>query len=228
MDIYLFDRAFRSILMHYLEIIEVKFKTSYAYYFSEYCQSGDCYTHIDCYTNFWEAVESLNSIMQTTKRLSNEEAYIKHHMVNKKEFPIWVLVESATFGGISKLYSHTRPEIQSKIADHFQYPGKKGPDILKSVIHRLAVLRNACAHESRLFNKPIAIKPPLMKADKKYLPDPRTGDAGVWGDILTMRRFLSQQEFSAMINNIKEIHRQYPFVAMEHYKFHPDWEVLFT
>ncbi len=225
-DIYSFDSILRNILLFYLGQIETSFKSSYAYYFSEYSNSGACYENMNYYTNFSEAVANLNVVFQNVKKSYKDEFFVKHHMENHMEFPIWVLIESFTFGNISRLYSITCDDVKRKISKHFGFPGEKGPFHLGNVIHCLSLLRNFCAHGSRLFNKQLTIKPSLSSKEKKLLRDPSTSDSGIWGEILMMRRLLAEKEFLNMIERIKNAHNDYPFVDLKYYQFPDNWDVL--
>lgn len=79
----------------------------------------------------------------------SNEIFIKHHRkYYNSQFPIWVAVEVLTFSSISILYSNLFPNDKRIIAREFNL---KTPDLLENWLHVLSVLRNKCAHFSRLY-----------------------------------------------------------------------------
>jgi abortive infection bacteriophage resistance protein len=88
----------------------------------------------------------------------SHERFIKTY--NQKyagQFPIWVAVEVMSFGDLSKLYHLLPGPLKKKISSAYD-----GLDetLLTNWIQCCAVLRNLCAHNSRIFSRniPIPIK----------------------------------------------------------------------
>jgi abortive infection bacteriophage resistance protein len=120
-----------------------------------------------------------------------------HHYNNKysvsKYPPGWMTIEILSFGQVSKLYSsikNTIPE-KKKIAKTLGLPTY---DYLQSWTQSISVLRNHCAHHSRIWNR-IFINPPKSLAYSNYnwlkkLPD-RNEDKLVYYGLCLLKFFLN-------------------------------------
>jgi len=80
----------------------------------------------------------------------SKEDCIKWHKIEKKEIPFWVAVESWDFGNLSKYYSMLRSSYQRKICFRLDIDNEK---ILENWLHEINILRNRCAHHSRIWNQ---------------------------------------------------------------------------
>lgn len=228
MDIYMFDRDLRHILLSYLDIIEVSFKSIYAYEFSKKYGpmgylDGSNFTDLNRYHSTISKVEE-----QKNKRLSNE-AYLKHFINDLHEdIPFWAYIDLFTISNISILYSISMPELQNNIVSHYPISNSnKSGTILGSTMKSMTIIRNLSAHESRLYNRLFDQRPNLNRKDKKLLitkPDGSPDNSHLYGFVLLMRQLLLPDEFLAMKEELVAIHQKYPFVKMDNYGFRSDWE----
>lgn len=226
MEIYNFDHEFRHILLKYIGIIEVRIKSVYAYEFSKmYGPLG--YRSGEHFTNYHEHLKILNKAnVQMEKNLSYE-ACIKHFVEELHEdLPLWAFVELMTISDISKLYEITDEDVQKEVVKVFSLRGKKAPEILVKILHGIVIVRNLCAHESRLYNRIFITKPSLSSDDKKLLNITKSGkidNSHLFGHVLNMRRILTVREFENLKNEINDLCVKYPFVNMKYYGFNPNW-----
>lgn len=227
MDIYHFDHAFRHLLLKYLDKIETRFKSVYAYRFvashgpTGYLQET-LFTALDVYHDTMSKVET-----QKSTRLPHE-AYLKHFVEELKEpIPFWAYVDLFTIGNISMLYAITDPAVKEQVARDFGLPMKKGAALLGEFMHSMTILRNLCAHGSRLYNRLFNQKPSLRKADKQRLrplPDGTPDNAHLYGYIFVMKRLLTPEESTELLRELIALTGQYPFVRMKYYGFSDDWK----
>ncbi|MBR6245395.1 Abi family protein [bacterium] len=170
-DIYEFDHALRHILLCYIELIEVTLKSVYSYEFTKsygavgYLESK----HFSDPIKYKEITEKTEK--QKKARLPHE-AYLKHFIedLHQNQIPLWAYVDLFTISDISFLYSISEPEIKNTVAKFFGLdPDKKGAELLKSFMHSLTIIRNLCAHGSRLFNRLFEQKPWLNKKELSLL-----------------------------------------------------------
>ncbi|WP_163136175.1 Abi family protein [Bacillus subtilis] len=145
---YEFDEKLRRILLGVVEYIEVSFRAKLAYYFSE--------THEPLgYQNsenfeFEEAHQEFMSYLKD-KITKSRELFVMHH---KKQYgsqlPLWVAVELFTMGMLSKFYKNMKTEDQKVIAKNVF---GINPGVLSQNLQSITILRNTCAHYSRVYNK---------------------------------------------------------------------------
>lgn len=222
-DIYCFDHELRHILLKYLEIIEVHFKSIYTYEFTkihgsigylneQYFSDSDMYTRI-----------SSKAEEQRNKRLPHE-SYLKHFIKELQQpLPLWAYVDLLTIADISFLYSITEPTIQKSIALNFNVPYK----VLGRFMHSMTILRNLCAHRSRLYNRLFEQKPKLSKNERLLLRTTNNGnadDSHLYSFIILMKRLLTNNDFIEMKNELISLTQKYPFVHMKYYGFNDNWK----
>lgn len=225
-DIYNFDHELRHILLQYLEVIEVQMKSVYAYEFTK-THGPAGYLNASFFTNKARHEEIIKKAeLQKTQRLSHE-AYLKHFVNDlKQDIPLWAYVDLLTISDISFLYAISEQPIKNAVARTFGLGMSRGASILGSYMHSMTIIRNLCAHGSRIYNRLFEQKPSLNKAEKALLIRDSKGEldnAHFYGFLLIMRRILPEAEFSGLKEAIIALTRKYPFVRMDYYGFRSDW-----
>lgn len=225
-DIYNFDHELRHILLQYIEVIEVTVKSIYSYEFTKrYGATGYLdVTHFSDDVKYHEIIDKANK--QKMARLPHE-AYLKHFVEDlHQDIPLWAYVDLLTISDISFLYSISDHDVQDAVASVLGII-HRGPDILKRFMHSMTIIRNLCAHGSRLYNRLFEQKPWLNKRERSLLRKDKSGtidNSHLFGFILIMRRLLKPEEFTAMVNEISVLTIRYPFVNMKYYGFCDDWK----
>ncbi len=167
LDLYEFDRELRLLVMDAIERIEVSIRTQFAYHLS-YCYGSHAHLKTELFTNpltYASSVLSLETSVQQSK-----EPFIKHLKKKYEELlpPIWASVELLTLGQLSKWYSNLAKRADRKIiADSYDLD----QSVLQSFLHQLTIIRNICAHHSRLWNRPFPIKTAIPKTRPASLSD---------------------------------------------------------
>lgn len=225
-DIYRFDHDFRHVLLQYIEIIEVTVKSIYAYEFTKrYGPTG--YLDAAHFTDESKHQEIIAKAEKQKESRKDHEAYIKHFVDDLHEdLPLWAYVDLFTISDISFLYKISDQSVQVSVAEALDLK-VHGAELLKSFMHSMTIIRNLCAHGSRLYNRLFQQKPFLNKREKRILIKNEKGiidNAHLFGFILIMRRLLESNDFNSMKNEIKELEEKYPFINMKYYGFPDDWE----
>lgn len=229
-DIYSFDHELRHILLTFLETIEVTIKSIYSHEFTKiYGPTG--YLSEKNYMNEEKHSEIMSKANAQKEARLPHEAYLKHFVRDlKQDIPLWAFVDLLTISDISFLYAISKPELKKIIADQFGFTFHNGTATLGNMLHKITIIRNLCAHGSRLYNRLFEQKPPLNKKELKLLRMNKNGqvdNAHLYGYILIMRRLLPSEDFQELKNSILRLTEKYPFVRMDYYGFRDDWkEVL--
>ena len=159
LDLYIFDRELRLLLLDAIERIEVSIRSKLAYYLAESFGSH-ALLKPDIFLCALKYSKTLDKLKSEIDR-NSAELFIKHHFEKYKEElpPIWVCVEVMTLGQISNWLSNIKErKYRQIIAKSYGLDEK----ILCSFLHHLTIIRNACAHHSRVWNKrfPLAFSLP--------------------------------------------------------------------
>ena len=158
-NIYLFDKKLRNLIFTAIQDIEVALRTRIIHFYSlEHGAFGfmneqlfkDKMLHETCLANIRKEINR-----------SNEE-FLKEHFAkyDEPDFPpVWKVLEVVSFGTLSKLYYNIKDtNVKKQVAKSFNLPQYT---YLESWIKSAVILRNACAHHSRLWNKRFPWKPQL-------------------------------------------------------------------
>lgn len=148
--LYEFDRRLRSITMSAIERLEVAIRGSWAYHLA--MRSGP-HGYLDqrLYTDpqFYQAnLKGLQDDIAYSK-----DVFIKHYYdkySGPQMPPVWMASEIMTFGRLSRWYKALdQATDRQAIADPFDLDEA----IFVPFVHHLSVVRNTCAHHSRLWNR---------------------------------------------------------------------------
>lgn len=226
-DIYNFDHDLRHLLLKYIEIIEVKIKSIYTYEFTKkYGPTG--YLNSQLFTNPARYSEIISRTTEQKKLRLSHEAYLKHFVVDlQQDVPLWAYIDLFTIANISFFYSISDPIIKKIVAIRFNLHMSSNDKLLGQFMHSMTIIRNLCAHGSRLYNRLFEQRPSLNKKELSLLranKDNTIDNAHLYGFIFIMKRLLHNNEFTAMKEEIILLTKRYPFVLMKHYGFRDDWK----
>lgn len=172
LEIYIFDRKLRLLIMEALERIEVTLRAQWSSTLALHSlalhhnnhDANNCdnscgshaYTNPDFFRNTRYHQNAIDKIQSEFREISNTrgEAFILHYK-NKYSSPalppIWAVVETMTFGELSRWFNNTNhTETNRTIMLAFGMPNI---GVTKSIFHTLTLVRNICAHHGRLWNR---------------------------------------------------------------------------
>jgi abortive infection bacteriophage resistance protein len=152
---YTFDRELRLLVLDAIERIEISIRASWAYQLAK-ARGSHAHLNPDLYTNkliFAKQITKLDKEVQQSK-----EEFIQHFKEKYDEElpPIWAVCEVLTLGTLSKLYGSLKHvKDQKTISKCYGL----SPELFESWLHHLVLVRNICAHHSRLWNRSFTIVP---------------------------------------------------------------------
>lgn len=159
-----FDRKLRSLLFSIIEEIELRLRSIIAYHYSHaYGALGykDADNFDEKHHNHDRMIENIEGAI----RKNEKQLFVSHHIKKYDgKFPFWVIVELFTLGELSIFYSDLHTKDKKVIAKEFNVHYAN----LRSWLMCLTILRNYCAHYSRIYYNtfPATPKPP---ANLSYL-----------------------------------------------------------
>lgn len=86
----------------------------------------------------------------------SKEECILHHKKNGRDIPFWVVVETWDFGLLATYYANLKDTFKNKVCKRLEILDKDGnpnKKILAGWLQELNILRNHCAHHSRIWNR---------------------------------------------------------------------------
>ena len=159
LNLYIFDRELRLLVIDAIERIEVSVRSKWAYFF---CEKYGAHAHLD--SNLFKKIQTHQKSISTLKKsvLKSKEPFIRHLDDNYDEAlpPLWALVEIMTFGQLSHWFGMLKLRSDKNAVARVYDMDEKN---FVSILHHLAVVRNKCAHHSRLWNCEFTVIPKLPR-----------------------------------------------------------------
>lgn len=167
LDLYIFDRKIRMLLLDALERVEVAAKSTISDAGALHGQGGAFWLMSDA--NFDRGTHG--EVQQTVLDRANDGTsgfylFIRHFFSTylEPQPPSWMVMETLSFAEISKIYKRMKGNLRQPVAAHFSVQH----DVLQSWLHALAFGRNLCAHHCRVWNRAFTIEP---KIPRQYTGD---------------------------------------------------------
>jgi abortive infection bacteriophage resistance protein len=174
-DLYLFDKKLRQLMLDAIERIEIYMRSiiaheigridPLAYRKKEFISPSAAETtkKEGVTVNHWG-----NWMKKLCERIEvSKEDSIRWHRDRGCPIPFWAVVECWDYGLMSKYFENLNGRCKQKIINRLEI---KNPAILANWLQEIGILRNKCAHHSRIWNReasnPISIK--AMKDDPYF------------------------------------------------------------
>lgn len=199
--LYEFDRGLRELFLRYLCQVERHVRSLISYYFSEkYGESQQEYLNRTHYQYTGGNIQRVNKLINKLSDIidpDSQYAYIKHYVSRNYNVPLWVLLNTVTFGTLSKMYMLLQQDLQFKISSDFRGINESQ---LTSILSILSKYRNVCAHNERLFfYRTRESIPDLLLHEKLGIPKTgaqyKFGKSDLFSVVIVMRYLLPKDDF---------------------------------
>lgn len=162
--IYVFDRELRLLLLDAIERVEISLRTTFAQHLADrYGAFAHDQAGLFSNQDAWRISQA--KLLKEYQR--SRETFAEHYRGRYPELntpPIWVTCELMMFGELSHwLKNLTLAEDRQAIANVYGLDER----VLCSFAHHLTIVRNNCAHHSRVWNRRFALRFTLPKKKPK-------------------------------------------------------------
>lgn len=220
-DLYNFDIELKYLVYNALQTIELYFRTQIAYYHSlKFGATG--YLDELNFTQNPKKPKTHKSLINTMFKEINRsnESFIKHFKDNYYEIPLWAVVEVMSFRTLSNFYSLLKTNEQKQICDIFSID----KSVLVNWLHVATLVRNICAHHSRLWNKTLAV---ILKIPNKniFFKDIKLNNQKIFSFLSVMVYLLNKIDSKNNFKNeLKILLKKYPKVDLFSMGFYEGWQ----
>lgn len=213
--LYEFDKKFRNLLLGVLESIEIAFRSHISYILAHsYGATG--YLNTSTFIDTAIHKDTICKLLSEIER--SDEMFIRHHKVNYDGiFPVWVALEVASFGLISRIFSNLNNVDKKLISKtYYNLPHR----YIKSWLYVLSTFRNRCAHHGRIYNKKLTIKPVLHKIDINC----EIRNDQVFSIVYILKKLLiNPLEWTEFVISLESLINSYDMVDIELMGFPKNW-----
>ncbi len=163
----------------------------------------------------------------------SNDVFIKHNFdKHEGEVPVWAVVEVLSFGTLSKIIKNLKTGKGSAyevLMKHYKYVTQKGNKVkpsqkmFTSWVQAVSVLRNMCAHNSRVYNRTIHTAPEILHADK-ISPPPKNN--GLYQILLAMKYLrASDDEWREFVEDLDKLFQAYnSVITLSAMNLPTDWK----
>lgn len=234
LNIYEFDAKLSHILFEFLSKIEVALRARLVAALSKYSDPlilNDP-SKFEDKSYYWKNQSSIASEIARSS-----DVFVKHNFKKYEgAIPIWAVVEVMSFGTLSKVIKTLKTGKQgvySSLASCYKFKTSKGnlttpsKDMFSSWIQAASVMRNICAHNSRIYNRSFTAIPELISTDSIT---PTQKFNGVYPIILAMKYLRpSDESWLNFVSEFKSLIETYSnIITPQKLHFPNDWEQHFV
>ena len=191
MNLYDFDQELSHMIFAMISKIEVALRTRLV---DALLIHGDALIFKDS-SIFVEKDKYWSNLATVSSEIARSgDVFIRHNFKKHEgEIPVWAMVEVISFGTLSKIIKnlkHGPGSSYAALADNYKYISPKGKSVLPSQkrfsswVKAVSILRNMCAHNSRIYNRTIHTTPELIDTDKI---NPQPAHNGLYQILLAMK-----------------------------------------
>lgn len=234
LSLYRFDTALSHLISCMLSSIEVALRVRLNESLLVYCDPlvlNDPTVFSDKKI-YWQNVGTIASEIARSN-----DVFIKHNFSKHGgQIPLWATVEVMSFGTLSKTIKNLKTgpgTAYDKLAEYYKYKSPNGKmvkpnkQMFSSWIQSASVLRNMCAHNSRIYNRVISTTPELIAIDQ-IVPQPRFN--GLYQIMLAMKYLRPTDEtWVEFVTELNHLISEYSTVVdLCRMNFPADWENHFV
>lgn len=233
LTLYHFDSELSHLLFSYLSKIEVALRSRLVIAF-QITQDALILNDPSAFNNkkwYWR-----NQGTVASEIYRSNDVFIEHNY-NKYEgaVPLWASVEVMSFGSLSKTIKNLKTGNQSVfslLVQNYKFKNANGNDVnpskdmFTSWIQAASVIRNICAHNSRIYNRVISTRPQLISSDA-ISPQPRYN--GLYQIMLSMKYLRpTEDSWSAFVADFERLLLKYSGAYnIKRMNFPSDWRQHF-
>lgn len=159
LNLYVFDRELRLLVLDAIERVEVSARSQWAY---QLAHKHGPHAHLDGALAFKPYLWQINLDKLSDEVDRSDEAFVKHLKATYREAlpPVWAVCEVMSLGLLSRWFNNLKPMPTRRAISAVYGVDEK---VLESWLRHLSLVRNTCAHHSRLWNREFTITPLLPR-----------------------------------------------------------------
>jgi abortive infection bacteriophage resistance protein len=222
---YQFDKELRSIILSHIEQIEIALRAKLTNYFSlnhgfYWYTEYDLFHDKDVYNRINEEIKVYFDDPQERFLIKFKSKYYSESLP-----PSNMAMETLSFGKLSRLFEGVvNHKEKASISEDCGLPNT----ILSTWFIRLTIVRNICAHHSRLWNRKLSASQPKIPTRKKHQFKgelPADFHTSVYGVIAMIDRLLSNiNPTNEFTHKITELLDEYPSINTSMMGFPENWK----
>lgn len=213
--LYKFDEELRGLFFKNLCRVERRIRSSISYHFcKKHGEHQEEYLNPNNYNNLSKnknGIAKLIKMLDIMAKQNRDHEYLVYQRNKYHNIPLWVIMNTLTFGQISKMFEFLPQNIQGTVCQDF---GNVKKNEMIKYLKVLTLYRNVCAHNERLFSYRTYIDIPdtllhkkmnISKNGSKYI----YGKNDLFSIVIAFRYLLSKTDFIQFKKQLLHIFSKY-------------------
>lgn len=206
-----FDDNLRMLLLKYITKAEEEIRAFAAYKFDQINDDGAIrWYEIKAYNSASDINEIIKSVSRGYSEISKSRLdYVKHYLDCYKLIPTWIYFKIIRFSSFIDILKICKPDVCNslcKLYSLYKSNGNVYPKLLISSLQALRKVRNACAHNERVFdykNENARIFEPVLKyLRKSYIKDKTQKIIDI---LVYLKYYLEPCDYDKLIDSFNEM-----------------------
>lgn len=213
-----FDDKLRLLLLRYITQIEEEVRALTAYQFDSCNDNGQIHWYESgAYDDKYPVSFIMSAISKAYGEISKSKLdYISFYMSNHSMIPTWIMLKTVNFSTFIDVLHYSKPSVKHSLCNLYGMTdanNKPNVKLLIGSLHWLRKVRNACAHNERIYSIERKKKPNDKKAGRikeKYISQMRSSylssknsNQKLLDIIIYFKYYLPSKEFSDFISELK-------------------------
>lgn len=206
-----FDEELRYILLRQITRCEEEIRTLTGHKFDYENRKGKIkWFSVEAYNPNISAQDKIKVIAKCYNEIDrSQQPYVKHYLDEYSSIPTWIFVKVINFSTFIDFLKMCKPSVINSICNLYSIEdlqGNDNPDLLVSALHWMRKIRNACAHNERIYDICRAngrVNYPFhqfLQQPNNYL---RHRSQRVIDLLVYLRYFLSDKDYCSFLGSIK-------------------------
>lgn len=212
-----FDDDLRLLLLRYITKAEEEVRAFAAYKFDEVNNKGTTqWYQVDAYNPRTDVKRIIALISKAYSEISRSDLeYVKFYMDNHKVIPTWILTKIVYFATFIDFLNFSKDPVKDSICELYSIKDSRGYSDYKLLIaslHWLRKIRNACAHNERIYSLSGKTKNGSNKriTDSYFLMLPSSYSRGdmvirIIDLFVYLKYFLETNDYTCMMQQISDL-----------------------
>ncbi len=211
-----FDESLRAFLLKYITQVEEEVRTLTGYKFDQCNDNGKIpWYETNAYSSSSSLQDKMSTISSAYSELSKSRSeYVKFYMSNHEQIPTWIMIKVVNFSTFINVLHNSKQNVTHaicKLYSMYDHQNKPNVKLLIGSLHWLRKVRNACAHNERVYC--ICQVQARNNTSSGRILDPyysvlpasyrRCNDKNIFDLLIYFKYYLPKDEYESMISQLK-------------------------
>lgn len=211
------DKLIRSILLKAIMPIELKLRTTIAYYVGLAYKSDSFYVDDP---NIYPAIEKIKALrIRFENNLDSNNPIVRHHLTKyDSKFPLFAIFEVTSFNFLIEYFELLSSSLQHQISN--KYFGLSSSRTLLNWMKCVNDLRNICAHQNFIYTRLFTRDPKFVDTLLLYDDHRKT----LYAYCIIIGYLSNKKDWLSFINELDDLDIKRKLLTIRSYGFDLDWK----